>query len=99
MELYARVRRAVHVEGKSQREVAREFGLARKTVRKMLEYSCRPGISGRSRCGGPSWGRGRRDRRHSGRRQEPAEEAAAHRQADLRAAEGKSTATRAATRS
>jgi len=29
VELYARVRRAVHVEGRSQREVAREFGLAR----------------------------------------------------------------------
>ena len=43
MELYARVRRAVHVEGRSQREVAREFGLARKTVRKMLEYSAPPG--------------------------------------------------------
>ncbi len=43
MELYARVRRAVHVEGRSQREVAREFGLARKTVRKMLEYPVPPG--------------------------------------------------------
>ncbi len=43
VELYARVRRAVLVEGKSQRAVAREFGLARKTVRKMLEYSLPPG--------------------------------------------------------
>ena len=43
MELYARVRRAVRVEGRSQREVAREYGLARKTVRKMLEYSEPPG--------------------------------------------------------
>ena len=43
MELYARVRRAVHVEGRSQREVAREFGLARKTVRKMLAYPAPPG--------------------------------------------------------
>jgi len=43
VELYARVRRAVLVEGKSQRWVAREFGLARKTVRKMLEYSVPPG--------------------------------------------------------
>lgn len=36
-ELYARVRRAVLVEGRSQRAGAREFRLARKTVRKMLE--------------------------------------------------------------
>src|SRR4051795_6244301 len=43
VELYARVRRAVHVDGRSQREVAREFGLARKTVRKMLEYPVPPG--------------------------------------------------------
>jgi transposase len=43
VELYARVRRAVLVEGKSQRAVAREFGLARKTVSKMLAYSLPPG--------------------------------------------------------
>jgi len=43
VELYARVRRAVQVDGRSQREVAREFGLARKTVRKMLAYPAPPG--------------------------------------------------------
>ena len=43
MELYARVRRAVLVEGMSRRAAAREFGLARKTVGKMLEYSAPPG--------------------------------------------------------
>ena len=43
MELYARVRRAVLVEGQSRRAVAREFGLARKTVGKMLAYSLPPG--------------------------------------------------------
>ena len=43
VELYARVRRAVLVEGKSRRAVAREFGLARKTVGKMLEYALPPG--------------------------------------------------------
>jgi transposase len=43
VEIYARVRRAVVVEKKSEREVAREFGLARETVRKMLRYAVPPG--------------------------------------------------------
>ena len=43
MELYGRVRRAVFVEGKSQRAVAREFGFSRETVRKMLKYAVPPG--------------------------------------------------------
>ena len=43
VELYARVRRAVHVEGMSEREAARQFGIARSTVRKMLKYSIPPG--------------------------------------------------------
>lgn len=43
VEIYGRVRRAVRVEGKSQRAVAREFGLSRETVRKMLRYAVPPG--------------------------------------------------------
>ena len=43
MELYARVRRAVVVEKMSEREAARQFGLARETVRKMLRYAVPPG--------------------------------------------------------
>lgn len=43
MEIYGRVRRAVRVEGKSQRAVAQEFGLSRETVRKMLQYAVPPG--------------------------------------------------------
>ena len=43
VELYARVRREVQVDGKSERQVAREYGLARETVRKMLQYSIPPG--------------------------------------------------------
>jgi transposase len=43
VELYGRVRRAVLVEGRSQRAVAREFGLSRESVGKMLRYSVPPG--------------------------------------------------------
>jgi transposase len=43
VEIYGRVRRAVRVEGRSQRAVAREFGLSRDTVRKMLQYAVQPG--------------------------------------------------------
>ena len=42
VDVYLRVRRAVMVEGKSIREVSREFGLHRDTVRKMLTYSVPP---------------------------------------------------------
>ena len=43
VEVYLRVRRAVMVEGMSIRKAAREFGLHRDTVRKMLTYSVPPG--------------------------------------------------------
>jgi hypothetical protein len=43
VEIYGRVRPAVQVEGSSQRAVAREFGLSRHTVRKMLAYAVPPG--------------------------------------------------------
>jgi len=48
VELYGRVRRAVFVEGKSRRQVAREFGIARDTVNKMLCYSIPPGYRRRN---------------------------------------------------
>ncbi len=43
VELYAQVRRSVYVEGLSEREATRRFGLARDTVRKMLRYAASPG--------------------------------------------------------
>lgn len=43
VELYAQVWRSVFVEGLSEREAARRFGVARETVRKMLRYSVPPG--------------------------------------------------------
>ena len=38
MEVYARVRRAVQVDGMSIREAARQFGVTRKTIRKMMQF-------------------------------------------------------------
>lgn len=43
VELYARVRRACHVDGLSERAAARLFGIDRKTVSKILEHSVPPG--------------------------------------------------------
>src|SRR5215213_1986829 len=43
VDLYARVRRACHVEGMSQRRAARLFGIDPKTVAKMLRFSVLPG--------------------------------------------------------
>jgi transposase len=43
VEVYARVRRAIQVDGMSIRQASREFGLARKTIRKMLAHSVPPG--------------------------------------------------------
>jgi transposase len=43
VDLYARVRRAVYVEGMSQRGAARYFGIDPRTVAKMMRYSVPPG--------------------------------------------------------
>ncbi len=43
--MYSAVRRAVSVEGISQREAARRFGLCRTTVAKMLEFAVPPGYN------------------------------------------------------
>jgi transposase len=49
VELYARIRRAVMVEGLSRREAARRFGVHRNTITKMLQYSVPPGYRRRER--------------------------------------------------
>ena len=49
MEVYARVRRAAQVDGMSIRQAAREFGLSRKPIRKMLAYSVPQAMRGRNR--------------------------------------------------
>jgi hypothetical protein len=43
VELYGRVRRAVLVDGRTQRAVALVFGVSRGSVRKMLRFSVPPG--------------------------------------------------------
>ena len=43
VDLYSRVRRACHVEGMSKSAAARQFGIDRKTVAKMLEHAVPPG--------------------------------------------------------
>lgn len=43
MDLYRRVRLACHKQGLSSREAARQFGVSRETVAKMLEFSEPPG--------------------------------------------------------
>jgi hypothetical protein len=45
VEVYARIRRAVQVDGISIRQAAREFGLSRKTIRKMMQFSLPPGYA------------------------------------------------------
>src|SRR5215472_13731352 len=55
VELYARVRFAVQIEGVSQREAARRFGIDPRTVAKMLTFSVPPGIGGGARRRIRSW--------------------------------------------
>ena len=50
VELYARIRRAVMVEGLSRREAATHFGVHRNTVTKMLQFSVPPGYRRRPPC-------------------------------------------------
>ncbi len=49
VELYAKVRRAVMIEGLSRREAAKRFGLHRNTITKMLSFSVPPGYRRRER--------------------------------------------------
>ena len=56
VELYAQVRRSVIVEGLSEREAVKRFGLARETVRKMLRYTAPPGYRRRQPVRRPKLG-------------------------------------------
>ena len=48
VDLYLQVRRSVFNEGRSQRETARHFGIARKTVEKMCQFALPPGYRRKS---------------------------------------------------
>jgi transposase len=56
VEVYARVRRAVQVDGMSIREAARQFGLSRKTIRKMMQFSLPPGYKRKKPVSRPKLG-------------------------------------------
>jgi transposase len=49
VELYAKIRRAVMIEGLSRREAAKRFGVHRNTITKMLSFSIPPGYRRRER--------------------------------------------------
>jgi transposase len=49
VELYAKVRHAVMIEGLSRREAAKRFGIHRNTITKMLSFSVPPGYRRRER--------------------------------------------------
>jgi transposase len=54
VELYARVRHAVLIEGLSERAAADRFGINARTVSKMVKFSAPPGLRARGRRFGPS---------------------------------------------
>src|ERR1700730_514903 len=49
VELYAKIRHAVMVDGLSRREAAKRFGVHRNTITKMLSFSVPPGYRRRER--------------------------------------------------
>lgn len=49
VELYARIRRAVMADGVSRRDAAKQFGVHRNTISKMLQFSVPPGYRRRER--------------------------------------------------
>ena len=49
VELYAKIRHAVMVDGLSCREAAKRFGVHRNTIAKMLSFSVPPGYRRRER--------------------------------------------------
>ncbi|PSH55580.1 hypothetical protein CU103_30600 [Phyllobacterium sophorae] len=96
MELYARVRRAVFIDGLSKREAALLFGIDRRTVNKKPRFSVPPGYR-RSKTvrrakldRSPTSSIGSRRKSANGRR--------SHLEADLRAAEQRARLSRDGTR-
>jgi transposase len=55
VELYAKIRHAVMVDGLSRREAAKRFGVHRNTITKMLSFSVPPGYRRRERPAKMAW--------------------------------------------
>ena len=62
MEIYGRIRRTVLVEGRSQHEAAREFGISRKAIQKLrlLRRAISAAATGEAAQAGAIAGRNRR---------------------------------------
>ena len=56
VELYAKVRHAVMIEGLSRREAAKRFGIHRNTITKMLSFSVPPGYRRREQPASKKFG-------------------------------------------
>ena len=77
VEVYAAVRRFVHLEGNSQRDAARVFGLSRDTISKMCRFSIPPGYTRLKPVAKPKH-RPRTARRHQPSRNSQADSEPAH---------------------
>ena len=89
VELYGRVRRAVRIEGLSERAAARRFGLDPRTVNKMMKFSVSPGYVRKKPPAKPKLDAFVPMIDRSRGRQVATEETAAYGEADLRAASGR----------
>jgi hypothetical protein len=85
VELYGKSAAGNSCGGAEPARVAREFGLPRKTVRKMLAYPAPPGNQRQKPVRRPKLDRGRLPSRRFWTKTRVATKAASHREADLRA--------------
>ena len=100
VELYAKVRYAVRIEGLSERAAARRFGIDPRTVDKMMKFSVPPGYVRTKPPAKPKLDPFiASHRRHPGGRQSRARRSSSTRRSGSSSGFGTSTASRAASRS